>query len=118
MTAELKNPHATMTNWLPSVELLPDGITFSDLDGIMERKGHFLVVESKYKNENIGKGQLIMLSQLSKLPQFNVFMVHMDKATGLVEDFYYLNNGVSGTQYFGHEKWVQIVKRWWDKANG
>ena len=61
MTAELKNPQATMTQWLLSVELLPDGLTFSDIDGIIERKGKFLIVETKHENEPIGRGQAIML---------------------------------------------------------
>ena len=119
MTAELKNPHACMTQWKPSAELLPDGLTFSDIDGIIERKGQFLVVETKHESEQLGRGQAIMLAELSKLPNFNVFVVLMpDKAQGIVEKFYIINDGQHGDIHYGHDKWCQVVKRWWDKVNG
>lgn len=51
----------------------------SDLDLICERRGHFLVIETK--NYSVGSGirvpfgQYLMLDALAKLPQFDVWLV-------------------------------------------
>lgn len=54
----------------------------SDLDAIVERNGHFLVVEFKSKlwrperDGRIGVGQRIMLERMSQIPNWTVYVVH------------------------------------------
>ena len=48
----------------------------SDIDMMLERKCKFLVGEWKRNGESISKGQLILLQNLAKLPQFVVLIIH------------------------------------------
>jgi hypothetical protein len=48
-------------------ERLPKGVAFSDLDGICEINGNFLFIEFKSGGARIGRGQQILLEQLSAL---------------------------------------------------
>lgn len=59
-------------------------ITFTDVDGLVERNGHFLFIEQKqYTPDQCGpyylpKGQEIALERLARLPQFTVLYVAGD----------------------------------------
>ena len=50
----------------------------SNLDMVLERKGHFLFAEWKRDNEKISKGQEILLKALSRLPKTTVLVVSGD----------------------------------------
>lgn len=52
-------------------------IKTSDIDGIIEHHGYFLVLESKLPNVNIPQGQEILLRQLGRIPYglFTVFVI-------------------------------------------
>ena len=56
----------------------------SNVDMMMERKGHFLVGEWKKPNERISKGQEILLKALAKRPKFTVLIVSGDTATDMI----------------------------------
>ena len=47
----------------------------SDIDGIIERHGQFLVIEAKSAGKDIPMGQSILLSALAKLDAFKVLIV-------------------------------------------
>jgi hypothetical protein len=47
----------------------------SDLDGILERNGQFLVIECKAGSDSLSTGQRIMLEALARIPSFTVLLV-------------------------------------------
>jgi hypothetical protein len=47
----------------------------SNTDGIAERNGHFLVIETKTPNDVMSYGQSCLLWALSRLPEFTVLTV-------------------------------------------
>jgi len=47
----------------------------TDIDGMVERNGHFLVIEFKPDGKSITTGQKIMLRRLSKLNEFTVLVI-------------------------------------------
>lgn len=67
----------------------------SNLDMVLERKGHFLFGEWKRDGEKISKGQEILLKALSGLPKTTVLVVSGDSDDGMrVERFWkVLSNG-------------------------
>ena len=61
----------------------------SNLDMVLERKGHFLFGEWKRDGEKISKGQEILLKALSGLPRATVLVVSGDTDNGMrVERFW------------------------------
>ena len=61
----------------------------SNLDMVLERKGHFLFGEWKRDEEKISKGQEILLKALSRLPKTTVLVVSGDTDNGMrVERFW------------------------------
>ena len=50
-------------------------VAVSDIDGIMERNGQFLVIEAKSIEKEIPMGQSIMFSAMAAMPQFTVLIV-------------------------------------------
>ena len=49
-------------------------ISPTDIDGIVERKGHFLVLEGKSINGNLTRGQERTLNELIKLKKFTTIV--------------------------------------------
>ena len=61
----------------------------SNVDMVLERKGHFLFGEWKRDGEKISKGQEILLKALSGLPKTTVLVVSGDTDNGMrVERFW------------------------------
>jgi len=61
----------------------------SNLDMVLERKGHFLFGEWKRDGEKISKGQEILLKALSGLPKTTVLVINGDSDDGMrVERFW------------------------------
>ena len=58
--------------------LITDNPNFvpSNVDGIAERNGRFLVMEWKRPNEKISTGQKILLQALSCTPRFTVIIIN------------------------------------------
>lgn len=46
-----------------------------DIDGMVERNGYFLIVETKRPNVDINQGQSIAYEQLAKLPNMTVIYI-------------------------------------------
>ena len=67
----------------------------SNLDMVLERKGHFLFAEWKRDNEKVSKGQEILLKALSRLPNTTVLVVSGDSDDGMRVDRFWrvLPNG-------------------------
>ena len=71
----------------------------SNLDMVLERKGHFLFGEWKRDGEKISKGQEILLKALSGLPKTTVLVVSGDTENGMrVERFWRILPDGSYTQ--------------------
>ena len=67
----------------------------SNLDMVLERKGHFLFAEWKRDNEKVSKGQEILLKALSRVPNATVLIVNGDTDDGMRVDTFWrvLPNG-------------------------
>lgn len=50
-------------------------IKVSDIDGVVERNGHFLVIETKKPNEAMGGGQKIMYERLTQMEPFTLLVI-------------------------------------------
>jgi len=61
----------------------------SNLDMVLERKGHFLFGEWKRDGEKISKGQEILLKALSGLPKATVLVVSGDTDNGMRVDCFW-----------------------------
>lgn len=71
----------------------------SNVDMVLERKGHFLFGEWKRDGEKISKGQEILLKALSGLPKTTVLVVSGDTDNGMrVERFWRILPDGSYTQ--------------------
>ena len=71
----------------------------SNLDMVLERKGHFLFGEWKRDGEKISKGQEILLKALSGLPKTTVLVINGDTDNGMrVESFWRILPDGSYTQ--------------------
>lgn len=63
------------------------GISFGDLDGIVEINGNFLVTEWKTGDQDVPTGQWRSLLRMAKLPEFTVYIVWTaDDAPGTADD--------------------------------
>lgn len=59
-------------DWRPIFGSFAHDVRPMDIDCIVERKGQFLVFETKRANGDVPRGQEIALERLSVLPQFTV----------------------------------------------
>lgn len=85
MTA-MRNPDAKHTDFSDLVGVIPDNPKFlaSNLDMVMERYGQFLVGEWKRPNEEISRGQEILLKRLAGKDNFVVLIIEGDTDDGMV----------------------------------
>jgi hypothetical protein len=60
---------------------LPGRIAFSDVDGIVEINGRFLMLEWKSRTPSLPAGQRIMYSRMTTNPLFRVLVIHGDAET-------------------------------------
>ena len=63
---------ASLWDWGFIEKVLPGKLAVSDVDGVIERKGSFLLLEAKQPGASMPLGQKIMFSSFLKLPQFTV----------------------------------------------
>lgn len=74
----LSNPNSYMRSfwdWEFLNECFRSGIQVSDIDGIVERRGFFLVLETKQPGVQSSKGQRVMLENLVRTGYFTVVYV-------------------------------------------
>ena len=67
-------------------ECFPRNINFSDIDGIVEINGNFLLLEWKSYAGNIPTGQKIMFSRMTQDNRFTVFIICGDAETMSITD--------------------------------
>ena len=117
----MRNPAATHTDYgefFGLIETNPN-IVPSNVDGILERKGKFLIFEWKRKGEAVSKGQEIMLQTLAKKEGFTVLIIigNTDKQT-VIEKFYKIGSN-SRCQLLGKgfEEFKMYYINWYNEAS-
>ena len=88
----------------------------SDIDGIVERNGYFLVIEAKGKNARLSRGQEIMLRRLAKIDKFTVIVVWGDKYKP-ERLLVMTKEGDKNYENINVSKLRHVVIEWWLEAN-
>lgn len=88
----------------------------SNVDMMLERRGRFIVAEWKRPNENISRGQMILLENLAKQKNFMVMII-----TGVSDDtecnIYDINKLLpEGQEKIGEGKQflIEFIKSWYN----
>ena len=116
----MRNPNAPHVDYefLKGVVPAKSGsILPSNVDGILERNGKFLVLEWKRDEEELSTGQHILLKQLAATPGFTVILVYGHSANSFtkIDRFFRLNKDGSITQSgSGVEEFKKKYKAWFD----
>ena len=104
------------------IGLLPDNPQFcpSDLDGIAERNGHFLIMEWKRPAEKVSEGQKRLLQALAANSRFMVVIIYGNTDNGTQIDSYWqlTTDGKPFKAGVGFESFKQWYRDWYDYANG
>lgn len=88
----------------------------ADIDGIVERHGHVLFIETKGAGAPRSRGQQILLEHLATLPKCHVLTVVGDP--GKPEHIYLQgNNGTLVNQPADLDLLRDLVSQWWQHAN-
>ena len=82
----MRNAYATHIDYGAFKGLIPNNPAFcpSNIDGIAERNGKFLVMEWKRPNEKVSDGQRRLLQAFAKKPDFTVLIIEGNTDEGLV----------------------------------
>jgi hypothetical protein len=116
----MRNAFATHIDYGCLKGAIPSNPNFvpSNIDGIAERKGKFLVMEWKRPNEKVSDGQKRLLQALAGQPNFQVIIIYGNTDNGLQVDNFYavqpqgsclkIGNGVS--------EFVAFYQLWYDYA--
>ncbi|CAB5212318.1 hypothetical protein UFOVP192_3 [uncultured Caudovirales phage] len=117
----MRNPFASHTDYQDFYGVIGSNPYFlpSNVDGICERKGKFLVMEWKRENEQISKGQEYLLKAFAKLPNFIVLIIYGDTDNGTnVQKYYLVNQDGSCTMAgTGFESLKQYYLQWYEYAD-
>lgn len=74
----INDPYEFVTNlwdWGFLDDCFENGIRVTDVDGLVERRGNFLVIETKAPGVSVPEGQRILFDQLTRSPRFNVLIL-------------------------------------------
>lgn len=98
----------TVTDWgeILMGAKLPRDIQPSDIDGILEVRGRFLVMERKKPGEDTREGQEILLKALSRLPRFTVIKI-LHGSDGIEEVYNYRTRDSRKTNPAEFISWVE-----------
>ena len=102
--------------------LIPGNENFlpSDLDGIAERNGHFLIMEWKRPGEKMSDGQKYLLKALAANPKFMVVVIigNTDDGTKIDEFWQYASDGKCFKSGIGFNSFKEFYRLWYDYADG
>ena len=114
----LRSTLASVADYGDLIGLIPSNPKFSpsDIDGICERKGNFLVMEWKRPGEKFSKGQEILLRALAKTPHFIVVIMYGDTDDGLnfSHCWLYDNKGNASKKYTTFEEFKEFFRLWYE----
>jgi hypothetical protein len=125
----MRNPNPKVVDYGELIGLIPSNEKFSpsDIDGICERKGKFLVMEWKrpktndYEGEQVSYGQQILLQALANKEEFIVIIVwgHSDNNKMFVDKFFRVQpKGKCIEIGSGLEMFKAYYKQWYEWADG
>jgi len=104
------------------IGLLPQNPKFcpSDLDGIAERNGYFLIMEWKRLGEKMSDGQKRLLAALAANPKFMVVVIigHTDNGTHIDEFWQYTADGKPFKSGNGFDSFKEFYRAWYELADG
>ena len=118
----MRNMFATHTDYSDFMGLIPTNpnLVPSNVDGILERNGQFLILEWKRPKEKVSNGQRIMLQALASKPSFMVVIIYGNTDTETVIDSYWLltPEGKPVKSGIGFESFKQFYRDWYALADG
>ena len=120
MAKLMRNMFATHTDYSEFKGLIPNNAVPSNVDGILERNGQFLILEWKRPNEKVSEGQRIMLQALAAKPSFMVVIIYGNTDNETVIDSYWLltPEGKPVKSGIGFESFKQFYRQWYELADG
>jgi hypothetical protein len=118
----MRNMFATHTDYGDFKGLIPDNPAFlpSNVDGIAERNGHFLILEWKRPGEKMSEGQKRLLQALAANSKFMVVVIigDTDNGTNIQEYWQYTQDGKPFKCGMGFESFKEWYRLWYEFANG
>jgi hypothetical protein len=122
MAKIMRNMFATHTDYAEFKGLIPTNpqLVPSNVDGILERNGQFLILEWKRPKEKISEGQRIMLQALAAKPSFMVVIVYGNTDNETVVDSYWLltPEGKPVKSGVGFNSFKEFYRQWYELADG
>jgi hypothetical protein len=122
MAKLMRNEFATHTDYSDFKGLIESNPLFipSNVDGIAERNGHFLIMEWKRDAEKVSEGQKRLLQALASNTRFMVVIIYGNTDDGTVIDSYWLltPEGKPVKTGIGFESFKQFYKDWYILADG
>ena len=118
----LRSTLASVADYGDLIGLIPSNPKFSpsDIDGICERKGNFLVMEWKRPGEKVSEGQKRLLQALAANPKFMVIVVigDTDNGTNIQEFWQYAPDGKVFKSGIGFDSFKVFYRQWYEYADG
>lgn len=118
----MRNMLATHTDYGDFKGLIPSNPAFvpSNVDGIAERNGYFLVMEWKRNGEKVSEGQKRLLQALAANPRFMVVIIYGNTDNGTVIDSFWqlTSEGKPFKAGVGFESFKLFYRTWYDFADG
>ena len=118
----MKNRDAPHIDYGAFLGLLPNNpkITPCNIDGIIERRGKFLVLEWKRQNEAMSEGLRRTLQALAGTPGFQVWVVRGDTDDGLnIGSFWFVPpSGNPMKLGEGVDEFITAYRLWYEYADG
>lgn len=93
------------------------GINFGDVDGIVERLGHFLLMEWKGEGGTLGVGQKRLHDALLALPSFTVVVVSGNAETMVVSNFVVRHRRATEKHSAGLDELKARIRAWYGWAD-
>ena len=118
----MRNMWATHTDYGDFKGLIPDNPAFlpSNVDGIAERNGHFLIMEWKRDKEKVSEGQKRLLQALAANPKFMVVIIYGNTDNGTIIDSFWMltPEGKPYKRGVGFDSFKQFYRQWYSFADG
>lgn len=90
----------------------------TDIDGLVERNGYFLFIESKNTGAAVPEGQKILHKRLANTGVFTVIILWGDAANNAPHSIQIIHSaGETGIKNTDLEGFRSIVSRWYDSVN-
>lgn len=122
MAKLMRNMFATHTDYADFKGLIPANPAFvpSNVDGIAERNGYFLIMEWKRDKEKVSEGQNRLLQTLAANPKFMVVIIYGNTDNGtVIESFWQLTpEGKPFKAGIGFESFKEFYRLWYELADG